>query len=69
MFEKHVQKITADYMILNRQKKVLIVVFINAIHSYLCVLGTHRAKKLQIWVMGVKMRPLLRQVTKLVAKY
>ena len=59
-FFKYVQKNTAAYMSFFRQIEVLNGVSISARHSYLCVLGIHRAKKLKNWIMGVKMRPLLR---------
>ena len=47
-------------MSLNDHIKVLIGVYKSAIHSYLYVLGIHRAKKLKNWVKGVEMRPLSR---------
>ena len=54
------RKITAAYKALYWWNKVFYGVIISAKCTYLGVLGTQRDKKLEKWVMDVKMGLLLR---------
>ena len=46
IFVEMCRKFTAAYIALDWWNKVEYGVFLKAMHSYLCVLGIHRAKKL-----------------------